>query len=419
MYLLEDNLNLPSDIKEMLISDYNNLNYEENSLEDYIIEKYKLDIAAKYGNLKIKNPFGKASGQLSCSINQVKADAEDGLGFVILKTVISQDENENSSMEEWKVNAPKMLIEEITSKKGETGYTVTWKGRGWDKSFLEYTKLLKDSYEIYKKYEMPVIPSVQYHLPMGQEEFKESEYRYTTEKLIEAWEETAKYHNIPFALEQDFSATLSALPVKEEEIIRWVNEVPKLIRKHMPNKDSLLGIKLHNPPFQDEFQVELLNTLNDKHFNSVDVITCFNRLFDADRIFEGKKGVAYGGYDLSDRNLRVLDKFIQERHASIPISATGNICSGKMMIEYALRGATCGQLHTYFQIPSHNYNLKEGRRTKKALHELIFNPSNGLVASMIYIKKRLGISDREVFKFLDLGELKNNMDIKALKTDLN
>src|SRR5438445_5180435 len=38
-------------------------------------------------------------------------------------------------------------------------------------------------------------------------------------------------------------------------------------------------------------------------FRSADALVCFNRLFDAAR------GVAYGGWDLSDRNLRVLDSY--------------------------------------------------------------------------------------------------------------
>jgi len=38
-----------------------------------------------------------------------------------------------------------------------------------------------------------------------------------------------------------------------------------------------------------------------------------NRLFDLRRSFEGKLGVAYGGPDLSDRNLAILEKFLSVR----------------------------------------------------------------------------------------------------------
>src|SRR5699024_7923829 len=141
IYLLKDELNIDPAVKEKINSDYNKIQYEDVGLEKYILEKYKLDVTGKYGDLIIKNPFGKASGQLSSNISQVKTDANDGLGFTVLKTVISQNEKAESSMEKWKVKAPKMVVEEIVSKRGEKGYTVTWKGRGWDKSFEDYLQL--------------------------------------------------------------------------------------------------------------------------------------------------------------------------------------------------------------------------------------------------------------------------------------
>ncbi len=414
IYLLKDELNIDPAVKEKINSDYNKVQYEDVGLEKYILEKYKLDVTGKYGDLIIKNPFGKASGQLSSNISQIKTDANDGLGFTVLKTVISQNEKAESSMEKWKVKAPKMVVEEIISKRGEKGYTVTWKGRGWDKSFEDYLQLVSDSFEVYKETDMPVIPSVQYHLPADGEEFRESEYEFTTKALEKVWKDSNV--DLPFIIEQDFSATLSELENSQEEILRWLREVPKIIDKYIDTDNRLLGIKLFNPLHDDEFQVEMLNTLNENSFKVVSTVTAFNRLFDLDRVFEGKKGIAYGGYDLSDRNLRVLSKFIEENKEKnfIPISATGNINSGKMMVEYALRGATSGQMHTYFQLPNKNYKLEKGSRTKKALHELMFNPEEGLVATMLSLKNILGIKE-EVFRFLDISKLYKEVKINKLK----
>lgn len=401
VYKLNDQLNLSEETNKKIYDDYKNFNYEINCLEDYILQKYNIDITGKYGGIEIKNPFGKASGQLSSTINQVEIDCKAGLGFVILKTVISQDESDNSEMDEWKVHAPRMIVEEIKSKQGEIGYTVTWKGRGWDKSFEDYLEFVEESYKMSKKYNIPVIPSVQYHLPELGEDFKEAEYEYTTKKIEGIWEKTNI--KLPFIIEQDFSATLTSQDNSKEEIIRWINEIPILIKKNIKTEDFILGIKLFNPNLGDEFQVEMLKQLNNIK-DLVHSITAFNRLFDKDKEFEGKKGIAYGGYDLSDRNLRVLNKF-DSNTKDLPISATGNINSGKMMVEYAILGATSGQMHTYFQLPNDNYELENGSKTRKALHELIFNPEDGLVPVMLDLKSKFNMGEDELLRFLDINKL--------------
>src|SRR5438067_10375829 len=84
-------------------------------LEEYILNTYGISLASKYGGLPIKNPFGKASGQLSLNANQVARDAEAGLGFVVLKTVIAQDASGEQSMKAWAIPATKMTVEEITA----------------------------------------------------------------------------------------------------------------------------------------------------------------------------------------------------------------------------------------------------------------------------------------------------------------
>ena len=50
-----------------------------------------------------------------------------------------------------------------------------------------------------------------------------------------------------------------------------------------------------NARFDDAFQGEMMAAAG-----AADALVCFNRLWDAE------SGVAYGGWDLSERNLRVL-----------------------------------------------------------------------------------------------------------------
>lgn len=77
-----------------------------------------------------------------------------------------------------------------------------------------------------------------------------------------------------------------------------------------------------------------------------------------------------------------------------------------MMLEYALRGCENGQLHTYFQVPDKNYKMKKGGRISKAMHELIFNPQDGLLAGLIYLnEKGLLENQKDIIKFYDVVEL--------------
>src|ERR1044072_9349107 len=79
-------------------------------LETYVLETYGISLASTYAGLPVRNPFGKASGQLSLNVNQVAKDAEAGLGFGVLKTVIAQDENGAQSMKAWSIPATKMTV---------------------------------------------------------------------------------------------------------------------------------------------------------------------------------------------------------------------------------------------------------------------------------------------------------------------
>src|ERR1039457_610950 len=138
-------------------------------LEAYILDAYGISLASEYAGIPIKNPFGKASGQLSLNKGQMARDGEAGLGFAVLKTVIAQDETGAQSMKAWAIPATKMTVEEIVGTRervrGTRGWTVTWKGRGWSESFTAYLNFFDTVIEIGSLANMLVIPSVKYHLP--------------------------------------------------------------------------------------------------------------------------------------------------------------------------------------------------------------------------------------------------------------
>ncbi len=365
-------------------------------LEPYILKTYAIDLTSTYGGLRVKNPFGKASGQLSLACHQVERDAEGGLGFVVLKTVIAQNRGGEQTMREWAIPETRMLVERIRGRSGKPGWTVTWKGRGWFDTFDAYRNLFDQALTLGQPAGMLVVPSVKYHLPTPEENFwKEDEYNFTTVALVETW---SKHHaHQPMPLEKDFSPTLagSARAAQQGKILDWFRSVPGLIHRAAPGK-VLVGLKIFNTLFEDDFQPRMLEAVHSAApgEDCADFLVYANRLFDPGKAFEGKVGVAYGGPDLSDRNLAVLEKFmaVQLTRASrlrlLPLSATGDIHSGRIAAEYLLRGASTFQMHTLFQLPDGEFAMRVGSKTEKGLHHLLFHPQEGFLAWILDLRQR-------------------------------
>jgi len=356
----------------------------------HVRETYRIDLTARYLGELVPHPIGKGSGQLSLNPGQLEDDAAAGLAFAVLKTVIAEDETGARTMAAWAIHETKMKVERRAAGAGRAGWTVTWKGRGWDRSFADYLALVRAGRDLTRAGRLLVVPSVKYHLPRLAEPFREGEYRYTTAQLAEAWREP------PLLVEKDFSPTLAgdALADDRAQILRWLREVPARIRaaSQIPVR---IAVKLMNARFDDAFQVEMMNGSTE-----ADALVCFNRLFDAAR------GVAYGGWDLSDRNLRVLDSYRPLPPSTAPyrpLTGTGNICSGRMILEYARRGCESVQVHTFFQLPLAEYPATHGSRPQRALHTLVFHPRDGLIAAMLDLEARGELERRSgELRFLDL-----------------
>ena len=202
-------------------------------------------------------------------------------------------------------------------------------------------------------------------------------------------------------LEKDFSPTLagSERASQQAKIGEWLKVVPGLIHRAAPGKVRV-GLKIFNTLFEDDFQLQVLDVVHDAPAGEdrADFLIYANRLFAPAKEFEGKLGVAYGGPDLSARNLAVLERFLSVRsnaqsadqRSHLTISATGDIHSGRGAAEYLLRGASSFQMHTIFQLPNGIFSMKGGSRTEKALHRLLFHPHEGLIAWLLDLKRRFG-----------------------------
>jgi hypothetical protein len=380
---------------------------------------------------------------------QLEEDVEAGLGFVVLKTVIAEDAAGSQSMRAWAIREARMVAERITGRSGEEGWTISWKGRGWWQSFDEYLQLVRDAQSIAGGTGTLIVPSCKYHLPTPDEaEWRIAEYDYTTRRLLEAWLADGGESRVPMPLEKDFSPTLagSDRATQQAKILEWLRTVPRLIRnaacrtqfRSVQDGDNIaadgssgrneipscgaedrsspvrVGLKLFNAMFDDDFQLEMLRTIHEPGRHRPDFHVYANRLFDPDREFDGHRGIAYGGPDLSDRNLRVMSRFAAEsEYPPLEWSATGNITSGQMALEYAIRGATSFQLHTFFQLPADQYAMKSGSKTQKALLELYFHPQTGFIVWMHHIAAALGLA-RDPIRFSEVvGQCREMTNVEA------
>jgi hypothetical protein len=353
-------------------------------------EAYGVDLTARYLGYAIPHPIGKGSGQLSLNADQLETDRAAGLAFTILKTVIAEDEAGDRAMAAWAVHETRMRVERRAAADGREGWTVTWKGRGWDRPFDDYLELVRIAGDLTRSGALLAVPSVKYHLPRLDEPFRDGEYRHTTRAIAESW----GAGEVP--LEKDFSPTLAgdALADERARILRWLREVPDRIRSAAGPGPLRLALKLMNARFDDAFQREMMEA-----GSGADALVCFNRLWDP------SAAVAYGGWDLSERNLRVL----RETRAPGPARVgTGNVCSGRLVLEYARAGCESVELHTYFQLPLAEYPASAGSRTQRALHALLFHPVDGLVAGMLDLE-RAGVLHRRggELRFLDLVDARD------------
>lgn len=357
-----------------------------SDLAGQVREAYGIDLAARYLGFSLPHPIGKGSGQLSLNQEQLENDRAAGLAFVVLKTVIAEDAAGIRAMDAWAIHESRMKVEKVRSASGLEGWTVTWKGRGWDRPFEDYLELVRAAGELSRS-GMLAVPSVKFHLPRLGEEFREGEYRHTTECLARAWGGEV------LALEKDFSPTLAgdSLADERDRIIRWLHEIPALVRR-CGSGPVRIALKLMNARHGDSFQAGMVEAAS-----GADALVCFNRLWSAER------GVAYGGYDLSDRNLRTLAAVKSAGVERPPLSGTGNVSSGRMILEYARLGCESVQLHTFFQLPLSEYPATAGSRTQRALHALVFHPESGLVAGMLDLETSGRIHRRGgELRFLDV-----------------
>src|SRR5690242_11705627 len=179
-----------------------------SDLEAYVREQYRIDLTSEYGGHVIKNPFGKASGQLSLNLSQVRRDCEEQLGFIVLMSIIAEDAAGSQSMSEWAIEETRMVVERITGRDKSEGWTVSWKGRGWYDTCAKYLELFDEALSPGGAAWVLVVPPCKYRSPSVDESlWKPGEYGYTTRSFVDVWR---RHHaGAPMFIKKHFSPTLA------------------------------------------------------------------------------------------------------------------------------------------------------------------------------------------------------------------
>jgi hypothetical protein len=82
-----------------------------------------------------------------------------------------------------------------------------------------------------------------------------------------------------------------------------------------------------------------------------------------------------------------------------PISATGDILTGRTAAQYGLLGATSCQMHTLFQLPDTEFGARTRNKAEAALHHLLLHPTTGLVPWLLHLRR---VTGRAELNWLDL-----------------
>ena len=96
-----------------------------------------------------------------------------------------------------------------------------------------------------------------------------------------------------------------------------------------------------NARFDDAFQLEMMAAAGD-----ADALVCFNRLWDA----AARRGLRRLGPERAQPS-RAARGRARRRTRRPPRIGTGNVCSGRVVLDYARAGCESVALHTFFQLP--------------------------------------------------------------------
>ena len=152
------------------------------------------------------------------------------------------------------------------------GWTVTWKGRGWDRPFDDYLALVRAAGRADPGGRIPRDPLRQVPSPA---DWRSRSAAPSTGTPRSRWRAPGGEPALP--LEKDFSPTLAGDPLADERgrVLRWL---ARSSARYAPRRAEIpvrLALKLMNARFDDDFQLAMLDAAA-----GADALVCFNRLWD-------------------------------------------------------------------------------------------------------------------------------------------
>ncbi len=405
--LLPEELLIPARLRSRLERDYDFYASDElpSAWEQYVLEEYELDVGATFAGLPVKNPFGRQSGPFSKNLVQVRDDALAGLGFVVLKTVAACDAAGAQVIQDWNILRAEPTLQEIEEKGGQKTFSLTWTECGWHENLEAYLRFMRASFELGASHRMVIAPSLRFpvHTTIAS---RSAALRHTLHVMLETWHSLHPDRPMPLELNVLPDGPRPSRSSQRLALQRALSSAPRILRAETPVTSQLhLGLKVPNADEPETFQLRLLHAAL-HGATKPDFLVLSNRFLRP----AGRRNARFlqssGGPTLAARNLRVLDEWRTRHHgqAPTPFSALGHIVTGRVAVEYALRGATSLQLATALELPDSACRRKEGTRGQRAMHELIFHPRHGLVAAMLHVREQTGLH-----AFRDLAEFRPNL----------
>jgi len=335
-------------------------NFPEN-LDEFVKEELGIDIGANYGRYRLKNPVIVAPGQLTTLTSQITAIKRAGYSGCVLKSVVGEDEEGMCSMSSFR--SPTRYMESVydPSDREKKYPIIHWDGKLDTRDLSDYITFAKEVYESAINGFL-LIASILCYLPAPCEGFKKEEWVYTTKKLFDAG---YKVFEIDFCPQLSGESEL----IEKENILRWYRTIPSFIKSVSPEIDVFP--KLMNMDYGLDFQVAM-GTESMK--GGADGLVIGNR------VFKKEIGCAHGGKELKERNLLQI-KEMKKLFPDVHISGTGGIYTGKDVLDYLEAGAENVQILSLLMGRTSMDFTKKGTKFEKVFHKIIFDPSDGLLAS--------------------------------------
>ena len=228
--------------------------------EAYLRATYGLDDERLVRGYVRSEPLGQGLGPaLAQSSPRSRRPSSEGLGFVVLKTVIAQDAAGAQAMAAWAIKESRMVAEPITSREPARGAGRSPGGAGMVAIVRRLPRARPRGSRAGPRRGMLVVPSVKYHLPGSRRDTLAGRGISAYDRCSRSTPGSKGASPLPLILEKDFSPRSPAptWPRRGATVLDWLQRVPGLIRTAAPGAVRL-GLKLFNSLDDDDFQLAML-----------------------------------------------------------------------------------------------------------------------------------------------------------------